>query len=85
MKLFTAQWCGPCKSLKQWLEDKGIEVVKFGEEVKDGAIEIVDIDTDEGGELASAAGVRGIPALHDGENLIVTNEKIRPHLESLNV
>lgn len=28
-KLATAQWCAPCKQLKQWMESSGITDVEF--------------------------------------------------------
>jgi len=53
MKLFTANWCINCKSVKRLLDEKGIEVDM--------------VDLDEKPELAQEAGVRSIPALQDSE------------------
>ena len=73
LKLYTAKWCGPCKSLKQWLETENIEGIEF-----------IDIDTDEGSKEANKSGIRGIPALDTGYMIITTNEVIRPYLVGLN-
>mgnify|MGYP001594907135 CR=1 FL=1 len=74
LKLFTAKWCGPCKQLKQWLENENIE-----------GIEIVDIDTPEGSNEAAKVGIRGIPALlTEDKTVLTTNEVIRPYITGLN-
>jgi glutaredoxin len=67
LTLYTADWCQPCKQLKQWLSDKPY---------KDD-IEIVNVD-----ELVEKPKwLRGIPALDVGNKQYVGNETIRPYLE----
>lgn len=70
MKLFTAEWCGPCKMLKQWLAEKDLI----------DKVTIIDIDSEEGSEQAAKDGIRGIPALKTDNQLLTTNENIRPYL-----
>lgn len=50
IKVFTASWCGQCSALKKQLDVKGI------------MYEVIDVDTDEGGEIAFEWGVRSLPA-----------------------
>ena len=50
IKLY-ADWCGPCKVVEQTLLDLGIEH------------ESINIESDEGDELASKYSIRSIPAL----------------------
>ena len=50
IKLY-ANWCGPCKVVEQTLLDLGIEH------------ESINIESDEGDELASKYSIRSIPAL----------------------
>ena len=49
--LLGATWCGPCKQVKTFLE---LRSVKY---------DYVDVDTDEGQELAKKQGVRSVPAM----------------------
>ena len=59
IKLY-ANWCGPCKVVEQTLLDLGIEH------------ESINIESDEGDELASKYSIRSIPALlkFDGDKFI---------------
>tara|TARA_R110001606_G_scaffold349002_1_gene498761 strand:+ start:3898 stop:4134 length:237 start_codon:yes stop_codon:yes gene_type:complete len=49
VKLFTAEWCGPCHMLKNILQQRGLKV------------DIVDID--EEAEIIRDFGVRSVPTL----------------------
>jgi len=70
MELYTAAWCDPCKQLKRWLEQKGIEVT------------IIDID--EQPEKVKGRKIRSLPTLVlDNYETRVGNEQIRPYLEEL--
>lgn len=71
MILYTASWCGPCASLKGWIEATG-----NGE-----GVEIVDVDD---ASVTVPANVRTIPALLVDGSLFVGNEEIRPFLSKLN-
>jgi thioredoxin 1 len=53
---FTADWCGPCKSLAAGLED-----LKFT--LKDNMPPIEVIDIDEHLEMTIKYGIRGVPTL----------------------
>ena len=70
MILVTAQWCAPCKALKDWIE------------ITDNAegIMFLDVDHDE-----LPYDIRTIPALIVDNSMFVGNEEIRPFLSSLNV
>jgi hypothetical protein len=71
MILYTAGWCGPCSSLKSWIEatgnGEGVEIV----DVDDASVEVPDF-------------VRTIPALVVDNSMFVGNEEIRPFLSELN-
>jgi thioredoxin 1 len=49
---FFAEWCGPCRTMKPLVD-----------EVFNGEVVEVDIDTTEGAEIAERYGVRGVPTL----------------------
>lgn len=49
VKLFTAEWCGPCHMLKGMLDQKGLKV------------DIVDVDDEP--ELIKEFGVKSVPTL----------------------
>jgi putative thioredoxin len=58
---FWAEWCGPCRTLTPVLE--------AAVEARDGAVQLVKVDTDANQGLAAQFGVRGIPnvkAFRDG-------------------
>ena len=62
MKLFTAEWCAPCRQLKLYLE-------KFSH-----TVEIIDVDLHP--EVTTAAGVRGIPCLLLGDGTVVVSVQL---------
>lgn len=51
---FWAEWCGPCKMMKEILHGIG---------EKNPGIKIIEINVDESRELAQQFGIRNIPAL----------------------
>jgi len=59
---FTASWCNPCKQLAPIIESIETTV----------PIEVVDVDTDEGSQLATKYGIRGVPSLVMVENGFAT-------------
>lgn len=71
--IFTASWCGPCKSLKPKME---VLAQRLG-------FKLVAVDAGNNRELAAAYGVRSVPsmrALHAG---VVVNELSGDHAESV--
>jgi len=70
---FTAEWCGPCKTLAKNLESAQIDI----------PIEVIDIDKDN--KLAIEYNVRGIPTLimiNEGKELRrITGTKTTKELE----
>ena len=59
---FWAEWCGPCKALAPVLEEVATEMGTKAQVVK--------VNVDSNGELATKYGIRGIPTLiffKDGE------------------
>jgi glutaredoxin len=66
LKVFTSKGCGPCKQLKDWLSGKNI-IVEY-------------VDVAEAREEIMALGVRAVPALVDGSNVLVGFEPICKYL-----
>ena len=60
MKLFSAGWCKPCVAIKAHIKEKGLDV------------EIVDIETEEGGAEAHKWHVRGLPSVLTNEQTVVS-------------
>lgn len=58
MKLFTAEWCAPCRQIKHFLEGYH------------HSIEIIDVDIKP--DATIAAGIRGVPTLLLGDGSVVT-------------
>ena len=50
-QLLGASWCAPCNATKLFLDNRGI------------TYDYIDIDTDEGMELAATHNIKGIPAM----------------------
>ena len=75
LTLFIATWCGPCKELKSWMEDKGLGI----------NIRQVDIDLDP--LFASSHSVKRVPTLlvrKENEiafQLLEGREEMKPYLE----
>ena len=67
--LLGAAWCSPCKQVKTFLDIRNI------------AYEYVDVDTEEGQELAKKQGVRSVPVMITETKKYVGNEEIRPAVE----
>ena len=76
--LFSAQWCGPCKTYKPIVERVTAET--------DGAALLV-VDCDTSTELATQFGIRAVPTLlcfRDGELVAQqTGAMVEPQLRSL--
>lgn len=70
MQLYTAQWCQPCKQLKNRLAQNGLITAD---------LQIIDID--ESPELA--IGIRSVPCLKDGDTVIAASNKIYSHLKGV--
>lgn len=64
---FFADWCGPCKALKPVVDEIAGEL---GE-----CLEVLEVDVDDSGELASEYGIRGIPSM-----LFIKNGKVHSTL-----
>ena len=52
---FTATWCGPCKTIKPYV-DQAWEQIK-------GKFDMIIVDADEGSDLCSSLKVKGFPTL----------------------
>jgi glutaredoxin len=62
--LMGAKWCPPCQRVKDFLDNNGIDYL------------YVDIDTEEGMALAQDWGVRSIPSMSIGGNLVSGDKEI---------
>jgi glutaredoxin len=62
--LLGATWCTPCKRVKNFLDDKGISYT------------YLDIDTEEGLELAKDWAVRSVPSMAIDGKIYVGDTKI---------
>ena len=62
--LLGATWCGPCKRVKGFLDDKEVEHT------------YVDIDTEEGLELARDWAVRSVPSMSIDGKIYTGDTKI---------
>ena len=74
IKLFTAQWCSQCQSMKQVLNNMGLE------------FETIDIDTEQGSVLAQQHKVRSLPTtlLQIGDSMtVVVGSKNKAFMEGL--
>lgn len=74
MILITATWCNPCKDLKEWLNENNLM----------SHIEKV-IEADKDPEAIAGLGVKSVPTLVDGNNILVGREQIKPYMEKLRV
>lgn len=76
--LFSATWCGPCRSQKAIFKKAGIA---YGEDWKDRP-DVLVIDTDEHKDLVRQRGVKTIPVMmvekRDGERWV--EDRRRPRL-----
>ena len=52
---FTATWCGPCKTIKPYV-DQAWEQIK-------GKFDMIIVDADEGSDICSSLKVKGFPTL----------------------
>jgi glutaredoxin len=62
--LIGASWCAPCKQVKGFLDNRGIDY------------EYVDIDTDVGMELARDWSIRSVPSMEVDGNIITGDKAI---------
>lgn len=62
--LIGAAWCGPCKRVKTFLDNRGV------------TYSYVDIDTEEGLELAKDWCVRMVPSMNVDGTIITGDSKI---------
>lgn len=61
---FYAEWCGPCKKMKPFLDEIAIEMAD--------KVVVVRIDADQNPELAQAMGINALPILHVYKNKNLT-------------
>ena len=64
IKLFGADWCGPCQSVKQLLEANNVKYEYF------------DVDTEESLSVLQELGVRGVPTLVKEDGSFITGAKV---------
>lgn len=60
MRLFSASWCGPCKTVKQYIADNKI-----------AGVTILDADTEEHKDEFRKLGIRGIPVLETPDGTLM--------------
>lgn len=60
MRLFTASWCKPCSTVKDYIAERNIT-----------DIEIVDIETEQGDKTRRELGIRGIPILEKDDGTLL--------------
>ncbi len=58
MKLLTADWCGPCRTVKAFLRQGNYEYVSV-------------MDVDENAHVARSAGIKGVPSLVLGSGEVI--------------
>ena len=63
--LLGAEWCGPCKGVKKFLDQRGVRYT------------YIDVDTEEGMKLAGDWGVRAVPSMNVSGNIITGDSKIK--------
>jgi len=63
--LLGATWCGPCKGVKMFLDNRGIEY------------DYVDVDTEAGLALAQDWGVRNVPSMNIDGTIVTGDSKIK--------
>ncbi len=74
LKVLSSKKCIPCYWLKEDLKKHGIEFVE------------IDIESPEGLELARKFGIRGVPAVIEGDKLLIfgyNKEKVREIVEEI--
>jgi len=55
IKMYSAEWCGPCKGMKALIAKEGLDVT------------VVDIGSLTGSEEARGLGVQGVPMFYNTE------------------
>lgn len=63
--LLGATWCGPCKGVKMFLDNRGIDY------------DYVDVDTEAGLALAQDWGVRNVPSMSIDGTIVTGDHKIK--------
>ena len=69
MILITSKTCPPCKIIKEYIKENAI-----------GGVRVLDIDDKEGMDLAVKHGLRAVPALIDGEDIMSGTDEIKKRL-----
>ena len=62
--LIGATWCAPCKRVRNFLDNRGVDYT------------YVDIDTDEGMALAKDWAVRAVPSMSISGNIVSREKEI---------
>ncbi len=64
--LLGASWCAPCKMVKQFLDNRGVDY------------EFLDLDTEDGMALAQERGIRSVPTMViDNETILIGDKPIK--------